>query len=414
MPTSRQIHTLNMVVDQRFKRTPDGRVWTHVPPAYEFFEGALGVFDRVRIIARTIDIDRVPENARAVNGRNVEVVAVPSFVGPLQYLRQRSRVSEALARVADLDGAFLLRIPSQTAFVLASMLSRVGRPYAVELLTDPYEFFAPGVSPNGLAYLFRPYFCARSRALCANAVAVNYITGSATRRANPATRAKSDVSVSDVDLSEDSFLSLPRPAATSVNSVPIEIVSVGFFDLLYKGQDLLIKALAACEGQGLNFRLTFVGDGRSRETLMNLAASYGIAHRIRITGALGGANEVRKYLEAAHLFTLPSRAEGIPRALLEAMAAGLPAICSSVGAMPDLLDPRWIVQPGSVHQLHTKLVEFFQVPCEWDAIGKRNQDVARRYQRSEVQPRRMEFYRKVQELGHSSSSSRSAEVFYAA
>lgn len=405
------MHTLNMVVDQRFKRTPDGRVWTHVPPAYEFFEGALCVFDRVRIIARTIDIDRVPENARVVNGINVEVVAVPSFVGPIQYLRQRSRVSEALARVADLDGAFLLRIPSQTAFVLASRLTHLGRPYAVELLTDPYEFFAPGVSPNGLASLFRPYFCARSRDLCANAVAVNYITGSATRRVNPATRAKCDVSVSDVDLSEDSFLNLPRPAATSV---PIEIVSVGFFDLLYKGQDLLIKALADCAGQGLNFRLTFVGDGRSRETLTNLAASYGIGHRIRITGALGGANEVRKYLGAAHLFTLPSRAEGIPRALLEAMAAGLPAICSNVGAMPDLLDPRWIVQPGSVHQLRAKFLEFLQVPGEWAAIGRRNQDVARRYERSEVQPRRVEFYRKIQEFGHSPSFSRSAEVFYAA
>ncbi len=411
MPTSRKIHTLNVVVDQRFKRTPDGRVWTHTPPAYEFFEGALGVFDRVRIIARTFDTDRIPENARAVNGESVEVVAVPSFVGPIQYLRQRSRVTEALARVADLDGAFLLRIPSQTAFVLASMLCQAGRPYAVELLTDPYDFFAPGVSPNGLAYLFRPYFCARSRDLCANAVAVNYITGSATRRANPATRAKCDVSVSDVDLSEDSFLNLPRPAA---NKGPIEIVTVGFLDLLYKGQDLLIKALAACEGQGLNFRLTFVGDGQSRETLMNLAASYGIEHRIRITGALGGANEVRKYLEASHLFTLPSRAEGIPRALLEAMAAGLPAICSSVGAMPDLLDPRWIVQPGSVHQLRTKLLEFLKVPGEWDAIGKRNQEVARRYHRRQVQPSRIEFYRKVQEFGNSASCSRSAEVFYAA
>lgn len=402
--------TLNVVVDQRFQRTPDGRVWTHVPPAYEFFEGALEVFDRVRIVARTFDADEVPEKARVVNGHQVEVVPIPSFVGPLQYLRQRGRVAEALARVASLDGAFLLRIPSQSAFVLASMLTAAGRPYAVELLTDPYDFFAPGVSPNGLASLFRSYFCARSRALCANAVAVNYITGSATRRANPAARAKYDVSVSDVDLGDESFLSLPRPRLSG----PIEIVTVGFLDLLYKGQDLLIKALAACEGSGMDFRLTFVGDGQGRETLINLAAACGIARRVHITGALGGANEVRQYLDRSHLFTLPSRAEGIPRALLEAMAAGLPAICTNVGAMPDLLDSRWIVQPGGVHQLRTKLMEFSQVPDEWASIGKRNQEVACRFRRAELKPLRLDFYRSIRDHGASPARFITGEATHAA
>ena len=410
MPAKTDRTILNIVVDQRVKRTPDGRVWTHVPPDYESVACALEVFDRVRIIARTSEADSIPEKSRVVNGLNVDVVAIPNFVGPLQYLRQRSQVSEALVKVAGLDGAFLLRIPSQTAFVLAPMLSQLGKPYAVELLTDPYDFFAPGVSPNGLACLFRPYFCSRSRSLCANAIAANYITGSATRRANPATHARCDMSVSDVDLATESFLSLPRPIASG----PIEIVTVGFLDLLYKGQDILIKALAACQGLGMDFRLTFVGDGSYRETLLDLAAAHGLEDCVRITGALGGSNQVREYLSRAHLFVLPSRAEGIPRALLEAMAAGLPAICSDVGAMPDLLDARWIVQPGSVHQLRTKLLEFSQSRSEWAAIGQRNQSVAHGFHRSILQPRRAEFYRAIRDHSAPNSITNASGRFHAA
>ena len=406
------VKAINIVVDQRFQKSPDGCVWSHTPPTFDFFESALAVFGEVRIIARTSEVAVRPVNAKLVNGPRVKVIPVPSYVGPLQYLGRRTEIATALAKIARLDGAFLLRIPSQTAFLLAQLLEAQGRTYAVELLTDPRDFFAPGVSPNGLAYLFRPYFCSRSRELCSRAIAANYITGAATRAANPALAAKWVGSVSDVDLPTESFIT----AGPAQLAGPLKIVTVGLLDLLYKGQDLLSRSLARCWNAGLDFRLSIVGDGRSRERLLNLARSQGVADRVIITGALGGSTEVRTYLERAHLFVLPSRAEGIPRALLEAMAARLPAICSNVGAMPDLLDPKWIIPVNSELALSGKLMEFARDREQWEAIGLRNQRIARAFERNQLWPQRIAFFESIRNFSLEAAPllPRSAEVFHAA
>jgi glycosyltransferase involved in cell wall biosynthesis len=404
-------------VDQRFKRCPAGKIWTYTPPSYAFFDAALTVFDKVRVIARTSDVAEAPHNARLVTGPRVELVPVPSYVGPIEYMQRCRSILRALEECAALDGCFLFRIPSQLAFVLSRELEKLQRPYAVELLTDPHAFFAPGVAPHGLAFLFRPYFRRRSRELCARAVAVNYVTGSLTRAANPPGAGAWSDSLSDVELPGEAFLDLQAQHRESpAPGKPIRIVSVGFLDLLYKGQDVLIKAVARCRERGLDFDLTFVGDGQQRGNLLSLAASLQVADRVHITGALGGPAQVRDELAKAHVFSLPSRAEGIPRALLEAMAAGLPAICSRVGAMADLLETRWVVEPNSVEDLSAKLVDFAAAPGQWSAIGARNQQAVRSYEASQLAPRRVEFYRAIRELtrGAVSRSAWSSELHYAA
>ena len=392
MPASNS-KVLNLVVDQRFLQSPDGAVWTHSPPAYPFFEQALEVFDYVRLIARTSQVPAQLESARRVDGPGVELIPIPSYIGPFQYLRRRAAVSASLEHISRLDGAFLFRIPSQTAFLLASRLDELRRPYAVELLTDPHDFFAPGVSPHGLAYLFRPYFCRRSRQLCCNAVAANFVTGARTRAAHPTPRAIWSGNISDVDLPPEAFPVIESKPANQ----PLSIVTVGFLDLLYKGQDLLIRSLASCRGHNLDFHLTFVGDGENRHRLLALAASLGIGDRVSITGPLGGPSEVRAHLQRSDLFVLPSRAEGIPRALLEAMAAGLPAICSNVGAMPDLLLPEWVIPAGDQAALTGRILQFALRRQHWSAIGARNQETARAYERSVLRPQRKAFYESVRD-----------------
>lgn len=396
MPSS----TLNILVDQRFEQSPDGCFWTHLPPAYPFFEKALRVFDQIRVIARAIPVEKPSLRARRVDGERVKVLALPCYSGIGQFLLRQGEIRSELHLIAKLEGAFLLRIPSQIGFMLASQLEALNKPYAVELLTDPWEFFAPGVASSKLIACLRPYFCHRSRQLCAQAKVVNYVTGEVTRSQNPASNADWSGKVSDVDLASDSFCSPLPPTLRPQASGRLEIVTVGFLDLLYKGQDLLLQAMAMFAKRHPNhpFRLKFVGDGARRPALLQLADRLGIAGSVEITGLVGGPVEVRQHLQAADCFVLASRAEGIPRALIEAMAASLPAIATSVGAMPDLLDRRWIVPPLSAQLLSKKIAEFAHCPEEWESIGRRNQNVARSFESANLFPQRQEMYAAVRDL----------------
>ena len=101
-----------------------------------------------------------------------------------------------------------------------------------------------------------------------------------------------------------------------------------------KGLDLLIEAFAVLlDGSESmdSWSLTLVGDGPERVGLEALAERCGVRHRIRF---LGHCHDVRAELAAAAVFVLPSRKEGMPNALLEAMAAGLAVIVNDASPGP--------------------------------------------------------------------------------
>jgi glycosyltransferase involved in cell wall biosynthesis len=101
-----------------------------------------------------------------------------------------------------------------------------------------------------------------------------------------------------------------------------------------KGLDVLLHAMSRLP----DAHLTLVGDGEERSALQRLAAELELADRVRFAGACADA---RRYLTAFDVFVLPSRFEGFPLAIIEAMLASLPVVASAVGSVPEaVLDGR--------------------------------------------------------------------------
>jgi glycosyltransferase involved in cell wall biosynthesis len=101
-----------------------------------------------------------------------------------------------------------------------------------------------------------------------------------------------------------------------------------------KNQSALIEAFALIVGQAPTWRLILVGAGEDEVKLKRLVSEKGLADRADFTGAV---KDVERYYLDSHLFCLPSRWEGFPNALAEAMAHGLPAVgysgCAGVGQL---------------------------------------------------------------------------------
>lgn len=79
-----------------------------------------------------------------------------------------------------------------------------------------------------------------------------------------------------------------------------------------------------------------VGAGKPNR-LRNLAAELGIANQIEFLGEFKH-DDVQKWFETIDIYVHPSRSEGLPRTILEAMTKAVPCICSSVGGIPELID----------------------------------------------------------------------------
>jgi len=101
-----------------------------------------------------------------------------------------------------------------------------------------------------------------------------------------------------------------------------------------KGVDVLIEAFARVREHVPEAELVLVGDGAERQTLEKRATELGLADHIRFFGM---RDDVAQLLIDFDLFVLPSRTEGLPLTVLEAMAAGLPIVATAVGGVPQAL-----------------------------------------------------------------------------
>jgi O-antigen biosynthesis protein len=113
------------------------------------------------------------------------------------------------------------------------------------------------------------------------------------------------------------------------------IVSVGRLTDV-KGHDVLIESMQQIIEQVPDALLLIIGDGERRDELESMSRRMLPAGSVAITGPLD-PDAIRDLLATATVFVLPSRSEGMPLALLEAMAAGLPSVASDVGAVAHLL-----------------------------------------------------------------------------
>jgi len=166
---------------------------------------------------------------------------------------------------------------------------------------------------------------------------------------------------------------------------------------LYKAQDTLIDALAICVYEGLDLRLKLVGDGKHRTELEEHTKTRGLFEQVDFIGQLPAGAAVRSELDNADLFVMPSRTEGLPRALIEAMARGLPCIGSTVGGIPELLPQEDMVPPNDPRELATKIMEVVKCPERQNQMSARNLAKAGEYKHNVLAKRRREFYQAVKE-----------------
>lgn len=377
-----------VVLDYRFDRTPDGAVWTSGTFAYPFWQRYLQAFDAVRVVARIRLVDRVPADYRVAHGSGVTFVEVPDYLGPVQYLARAARVRRAVRGAPRPGDAVILRVPSNLAAVMMPALTRTGRPYGVEVVGNPRDGFAPGAIKHPLRAYFRWSFDRALRRQCAGATAAGYVTREALQRAYPNPR--HSVGVSDVEIPPQALLPVPRQFEPTG---PRRLIFVGSLSQLYKAPDVLINAVGSCVFRhGLDLSLTLVGDGRHRPELEDRARERGVGDRVRFLGQLAGGQRVWAELDRCDLFVLPSRTEGLPRAMIEAMARALPCIGSTVGGIPELLPLEDLVPPGDPAALAEKIREVVIDPGRLARMSARNLAVAHEYRQEVLRDRRQALY----------------------
>lgn len=137
-----------------------------------------------------------------------------------------------------------------------------------------------------------------------------------------------------------------------------------------KGHRYLIEAASELADQFPNFHLLFLGDGELRSEMESLVGELGLEKRIHF---LGTRSDVPSILAASDLFILPSLWEGLPMALIEAMASELPVVATRVSGTNEVMiedETGIVVEPGDSHMLAEGIKKILDDPNKAKEMGR--------------------------------------------
>jgi glycosyltransferase involved in cell wall biosynthesis len=158
------------------------------------------------------------------------------------------------------------------------------------------------------------------------------------------------------------LLSIGRQRSFNTGDRPVRLLFLGWLER-EKGAFELIEACRQLS-ESRRFVLDIVGEGKASASLRELVVRYGLGETVRFRGWLKGA-DVESALAEADVLVLPSWAEGLPNAMVEAMAARLAVVVSAVGNIPEVVtDGReaLLVPPRNVSALKAALARVIDDP----------------------------------------------------
>jgi glycosyltransferase involved in cell wall biosynthesis len=346
------------------------------------------VFEKVYIMCRVHDVE--DEKALPVGGPGVEVIALPPVHGWRGLIRHGP---EILGRFLNIprDAVVLLRVPGIYPILAWLVLVIRRQRYGVEAMADADAQFTPGAYQKRFRKFYRVVWTRMMKLQCRHAAASSYVTRSALQAQFPPGRGRPSFSYTTLDLPESSLVPGPRPL-DSFRKKEIILINVAMMQKHLKGQDLIIKAVARLVHSGIRVKLWLVGDGDTRREFETLAAGLGVSQNVKFLGKVQAGAEVFALLDQADIFVLPSRQEGLPRVVIEAMARALPCFASALPGNYELLDPRFLVGLNDDQDWVQKLHQAINEPNFLAAASQANLSAAQRFTVGQIQPVRNEFY----------------------
>lgn len=247
----------------------------------------------------------------------------------------------------------IARLPSVLGNLGIEFARKNNIPYIVELVGCPWDAYR---FHSMKGKILAPVMYMKTRKNVYNAEAVIYVTKEFLQSRYPTKGTY--INCSNVELYDNYYFS---PKVEFSNTFDLldksfKIASVGAVNLNYKGYGEVIKAISILKKRGYKFEYHLIGGGEQRK-LIDLARKNDVHEAVKFHG-VKNKHDLLKILHTMDYYIQPSKTEGLPRALIEAMDLGMVCIGSDAGGIPELLDNKYIfkVNRHMVNNIADKLL----------------------------------------------------------
>jgi glycosyltransferase involved in cell wall biosynthesis len=361
------------------------------------FDRFLGVSESVEVISRARELSSDDVVSQLVLASSESVTFSPvkgTSWKDILFSRLIGNFIES-GKVLSESDLVVLRLPCFLSIIIFPLLIVMRKKYAVEVVGDVYESIN-GAKGNSFPYkIFAALFMKFTKIIIRKSVGAIYVTRSTLQAIYPPPALfsyASNVSIMPVskELLQERQAKIDRWQAKAFFVVGI----MGSYNNNYKGIDVLIRAISLVrKNHNLDVQLEIVGTG-NRNIFVNVIKECSSDGWIKFKGRLN-RKSVYLWLDEIDIYVQPSRTEGLPRALIEAMSRACPAIATDVGGIPELLPQEYLVPPESSELLAEKISFLISHKEEAKIAARESFYQATHYSEDSLKERRDAFWREV-------------------
>ena len=357
----------------------------------------LEVFDKVFVIARVkkqTTFNPITKGYKITENPNIIFIPLTDYKGLYEGIKYLPTTISSVVKSVKQSQSNLLRLPGLISNIAGVSAILMNKNIAVQLVGDPYDVFSSGVGGK-YAPVIKIVFTNLTKYICKNAAVTSYVTQYTLQKKYPYSRNAVNISYSDVNLEPSVFKEKNIRKDNLIEKEVINFLMVGSLEQRYKGFDIALRAISQLK-TNKKFTINIVGEGIYLEELKELARKLNLSEVINFCGKVSH-EEVLRLMILCDIFLMPSRTEGLPRALIEAMAMGAPAIGSNVGGIPELLDREFIFTNENYSELSKMILKLIN-SSEINQISKSNMNKVLNYRKDRLTQKKQKFYQAIAKL----------------
>ena len=358
--------------------------------SFEVFQRYLDKNDEIYIYTRVKNIENMEKKLIQVNGKNVICVPSEIYNKPIEYYTKNKKIKQEANKILANIDLCIIRLQSMLGAIVLDEVKKKNIPYIIELVACPWDSLW---NYGGIkAKFFAPIMYFKTKKQVKNAKNVIYVSERFLQKRYPTKG--NQINCSNVNLQDVKSEVLDnriQKIENMNNQNKFKIGLVGSLNVNFKGHSTAIKAISLLK-QKYNIELHFLGAGE-KNRWVQLINKYNVEENVFFDGVLPSGEPVYNWMDELDIFLIPSLQEGLPRALIEAMSRGCPAIGVKTGGIPELLDENYICKRKDYKTIAKKIAELLDNKNIMIEQSEKNFNKAKNYTKDVLNKRRKNFLR---------------------
>lgn len=319
-----------------------GNIYTDTSYSMEVWNRYLKFCDSFTLLLRQEEKNLTTNEASAkyniIDLDKIKFIKIPnlsSSISSFINLKKRRELREIIRENVAVADCVIVRLPCYAGHLALKYAKKSNKKYLVEVVGDPLISLWYHGSITGK--ILAPFSYIRLKCDLRKSKNVIYVSQRFLQNRYPAMA--NAIGIPDVFLNDPSKEVLKKRISkiNSLNKSTIKLGLIGSLNVAYRGHEVLLRTGSVLKKKGINVEIHFLGNG-DIQNMMNKASQYSLENEVFCDGVLPSGEPVYEWIDKIDILVMPTKAETLGRAIIEAMSRGCPvigsletAICEQIG-----------------------------------------------------------------------------------